>query len=372
MKQSKEYNVLVNLLKERTITEERDGMEVHLKQIPDSDHVGELDPRVFEVLNTPEQDFPDFGQLEMKDIPFDRLREVMGWPNQDITQTGIQTDFQTIEGENGSIPIRIYSPKEGSNLPAIVYFHGGGFFGGSVDTVENPCKAISEKAQAVVISVDYRLAPENLFPAGLTDCFDVVKWVYQNAETLNVNRNQLVVSGDSAGGNLATACALKDRDLGTKMIKLQALIYPVVDLAHTENEVYEWSLSKYEINNHQDLILRGLKQMRGSSDFLLQVYLGGQTDSVHPYASPLFADDLSGLPETLIVTAEYDALRLEAEAYAKKLKRFDVKTKLIQYNGMDHAFFDKIGQYPQAEDCVDEIVKAMRSLFQTGEVVLAD
>lgn len=369
MVKTKEYTKLVQLLKERTVTEERDGIEVHIKKIPDSDKSGELDPRVFEVLNVPEQAFPDFAQMEMKDIPFEKLRAVMGWPNQDITQTGILTNYETIYGENGSISIRIYSPKEGTNLPAIVYFHGGGFFGGSVDTVENPCKAMAEKAQAIVISVNYRLAPEHPFPAGLTDCFDVVKWVHHHAEELNVNRHQIVVSGDSAGGNLATACALMDRDLGTDIIKLQALIYPVVDLAHCENDEYEWKLSEYEINNHHDLIHRGLQQMRGSSDLLLQVYLGGQTEFNHPYASPLFANDLSGLPETLIVTGEYDALRLEAEAYARKLKRFGVKTKLIQYNGMDHAFFDKLGQYPQAEDCVDEIVKAINSLFQTENAV---
>jgi acetyl esterase len=188
----------------------------------------------------------------------------------------------------------------------------------------------------------------------------VVEWVYQNAVELHVNRNHIAVSGDSAGGNLATTVSMLDRDLGTNMIKFQALIYPVVDLAHIENEEYTWSVDQYKINKHHDIIMKGFR-MRDSSDFLANAYLMGQTEILHPYVSPLFADDLSGLPEALIITAEFDTLRPEAEAYTKKLQKFGVSSQLIQYNGMDHGFIDKIGLYPQAEDCMSEIVKGMKA-----------
>jgi acetyl esterase len=151
------YQKLLTLLEERTVNEERAGLEITVKRIPDSDGEGELDPRVFDVLNVPDQEFPELGNVDVKDVPFDKIREMMGWPNTDVTTSGIQTIYQSIEGRNGSIPIRIYTPKENLHpLPCIVYFHGGGFIGGSVDTLDNPCKALAEKGSAVVVSVDYR------------------------------------------------------------------------------------------------------------------------------------------------------------------------------------------------------------------------
>ncbi|HTG70482.1 MAG TPA: alpha/beta hydrolase [Candidatus Udaeobacter sp.] len=341
-------------------------METVVKQIPDSSAAGELDPRVYEVLSRTKRDSGEGDnqlKLEPGSFSIEQLRELMGWDNTDVTSTAIQTFYREITGTNGSIPVRIYSPETDGERPCIVFFHGGGFIGGGLKTVENPCKALAEKADAVVVSVDYRLAPEHAYPAGLTDCFDAVEWVFGHAAEIGVNPQQITVCGDSAGGNLATVCAMMDRDRGSGMIKFQALIYPTVNMAGVQTEDFEWSIEQYTIHNHREFIIPAIEGLKQGGSFFHDMYLQKQTDPDHPYVSPLLADDLSGLPEALVIVAEYDFLRLEDEAYARRLSRSGVPTKLIRYNGMDHAFIDKIGLYPQAEDCMEEIAEAVKKRF---------
>lgn len=347
------YGELLSLIETKTQVENRDGVEWVIKPIPDLDATGELDPRVFAINSRPGPVFPDDP-----DIHF--IRSIMGFDNYDVTTTGIVTVSMDIPGPHGLIPVRLYSPKEGENLPALVFFHGGGFIGGSLKTVENPCKAIAEKANAVVISVDYRLAPEHPFPIGFEDCFETVKWVYENAKEIRVNPDKIGVAGDSAGGNLSAVCSLKDRDLGTNMIKFQALIYPVVDLDREEQKEYAWSREAYTINreDQREMIHRGLGMMEGPRFPYCE-----PNETKQRYISPILQEDLSGLPEALIIAAEFDPLRIEDEAYAKKLNRFGNKVTYIEYKGMDHAFIDKIGVYPQAEDCMREIAEAMKRIF---------
>jgi len=363
------YEQWVKSLQERTEVVERKGSEVIIKRLPDTDAVGKLDPRVYEINSEAAKamagaEFPDPSQMDMVSFAL-KMREFMGWKNFDVTTTEIRTEARMIPGTDVEIPVRIYTPAAaaGRQVSAMIFFHGGGFMGGTLDVVENPCKVIAERAEAVVVSVDYRLAPEHAYPAGLTDCFDVVKWVYANAAAIGVNREQIAVSGDSAGGNLATVCAMKDRDQGTNMIKYQALIYPTTNMAGTTTDDFEWTIDQYTINNHQELIVGGLMGMGGSTKMLEHVYVQGNEHVEHPYLSPLLAEDLSGMPETLVISAEFDYLRLENEAYARKLERAGVKTSCMQYSGMDHAFMDKMGQYPQAEDSMDEIAKGMKRVF---------
>lgn len=304
-------------------------LETVIKPIPDSDRTGDLDPRVFATLTA------NHSSYDEPDTAFDLevARASMGWPNQDQTTTDIKTEYLMIPSEDGDIPVRLYRPHHTEAIPAILFFHGGGFFGGTLDTVENPCKLLSERANAVVISVDYRLAPEHPFPAGLNDCYRALEWVYANAAELNVLRDQIAVAGDSAGGNLATACCLMEQERGEGRICYQALVYPVVNLGSIPTDDFKWALDAYDISHHHDLI-RGVVLALADSDSLLNdLYLQGEVDVTHPLVSPLFADDVSGLPPTLIVTAEYDYLRLEGEAYARKLARAGVPTRLIQYRG---------------------------------------
>ncbi|PQZ54927.1 alpha/beta hydrolase [Bacillus sp. MYb209] len=359
-------NLLSNLSEETSVVKKR-GFDFIAKPIPDSSVTGGLDPRVLHVNLQVAEQMAMMGNQSFD--PADTMsfvngmRAMMGWNNEDVTTSKIETTYKVIEGKNGTIPLRIYTPSNEGNLPAVVFFHGGGFIGGSVDVVENPCKALAEKAGAVVISVDYRLAPEHPYPAGLTDSFEAVTWVYEHATELRVSPQQIAVSGDSAGGNLATVCALMDSEKGTKMIKLQALIYPTVNMAGVQTEDFEWSRDQYEIRNHSELIIPMLEGMAGSSELLFQLYLQNNGEITDPHVSPLLSNKLSNMPQTLIVTAEFDYLKVECEAYAAKLARSGVTTKLIQYNGTDHAFMDKIGLYPQAEDLMNEIAKEIKRVF---------
>lgn len=343
-------------------------MGIKIKRIPDSESGGELDPKVYEILNRSKRDADEGGkasnsQIGPESFSIEQLRGLMGWENTDITQTAIKTVYREIIGTNGSIPVRIYSPATEGVHPCVLFFHGGGFIGGSLKTVENPCKALAEKANAIVVSVDYRLAPEHAFPAGLTDCFDAVEWVFRHADEIGVNPKQIAVCGDSAGGNLATVCAMMDRDRGSGIIKFQALIYPTVNMAGVQTDDFEWSIEQYTINNHHELIIPALEGLKQGGSFMQDMYLQKKTELDNPYVSPLLADDLTDMPEAMVIVAEYDYLRLEGEAYARKLSRSGVQTELICYNGMDHAFIDKIGLYPQAEHCMEEIAAAIKRLF---------
>ncbi|STO09625.1 alpha/beta hydrolase [Exiguobacterium aurantiacum] len=350
------YERLVKRLETVRQSHTIEGVETITKPIPDSNVPGDLDPRVLATMRS----FVPSDGPEAFDLA--SARASMGWPNRDVTTTVITTETVNIPSRDGDVPARMYRPDVIETLPVILFFHGGGFFGGTLDTVENPCKRLAEKANALVVSVDYRLAPEHPFPAGLDDCFAAVEWVYTQAEELNVDRHQIVVAGDSAGGNLATACCLMDRAQGTNWITFQALVYPVVNLGSIPTADYKWDIGQYEIQHHHELI-RGVVTALADSDGLLnEVYLQGKAELTNPLVSPLFADDVTGLPPALIITAEYDYLRLEGEAYARKLARDGVKTRLIQYRGMDHAFMDKLGDYPQAEDCLAEIANGLKEM----------
>ncbi|MBN2046532.1 MAG: alpha/beta hydrolase, partial [Anaerolineaceae bacterium] len=246
---------------------------------------------------------------------------------------------------------------------AVVYFHGGGFIGGSMAGLENICKTLAFHANAVVVNVEYRLAPEHPFPAAPTDAYDAVKWVHANAEALKVNPDQIAVSGDSAGGNLTIVCALMDRDQGNHFIKLQAPIYPVVNLPNQPTADFAWTMDAYEMRKDQELSSAAVNSLRGMASTFNSLYLQNDDLLTTPYASPYFEENLSGLPEALIFTAEYDFLRPQGEAYGRRLRAAGIPTTIIRYAGIDHGFIDKCGFFPQSEDCLIEIAKKIKSMF---------
>lgn len=364
------YAQLVELLSSNETVEVKSGYELIIKPIPDVAASGVLDPRVYEVSRQRSKKRVQMSEMS-PDAPdvmdqIQRMRAAMGWDNTDVTKTPITKSTCVIKGSNGPIPLHIYTPESEGELPAVVFIHGGGFIGGSTAAVENPCKALAEKAGAVVISVDYRLAPEYPFPAGLTDCFDAVKWVHQHAAEIRVNPQQIAISGDSAGGNLATVCTLMDIEQGTNMIKFQALLYPSVNMQGVETDQYQWDLSHYEIGDQQEigdeqreLILQLIHGLKGSGKFIHPLYFQNRVETSEPHVSPLLSDQLGKMPPTLIALAQYDFLTVEGEAYGAKLARLGVPVRIIRYNGTDHAFMDKIGLYPQAEDVMNEIAQQM-------------
>lgn len=335
----------------------QDGLEIVDKPIPDVSTPGTLDPRVREVVLTqrPSVSIPEGAS------PVELARAGMGWDNEDVSTRQIATDILAIPRPDTTIEAWLYRPEAARPLPLVVYFHGGGFFGGTLETVENPCKALADKGNVAVLSVGYRLAPEHPFPTGLEDCHAAIDWAVEHADRLGIDPGAIAVAGDSAGGNLATVCCLLDRERPTPYIRYQVLYYPVVNVGEHPNSEYDWTLEAYDRRTEPELLERIILSLQDEEGILEQWYVQA-SDSKDRRISPLFAT-LDDLPEALVITGEFDYLRLEGEAYAKKLARAGVKTRYLQYRGMEHAFLDKLGLYPQAEDSLDEIAKDLKRLF---------
>ena len=299
------------------------------------------------------------------------MRDGMGFPNRNLCREEIHTKFETIRvGENEVGLWRYYTRKSQRKpgKPCLVFLHGGGWVGGTPYTVENPCRLLAELADAVVFNVDYSLAPEKKFPNGFDDCFGAVQHIYEHAEEYGIDRNKIAVGGDSAGGNLTAAIALKDRDLGTHMVALQVLIYPCVTFLYTGNPGYRFDINEYEMCEEQkDIVdqLISIGRPASEDDDRVQMegmYLTNREAAYHPYVSPLLALSHKGVARALCVSAEFDGLRLQTEHYGKVLAEDGVPVKTIRYCGVAHAFIDKLGFVPQAEDLCIEIAKAMKEM----------
>jgi acetyl esterase len=252
---------------------------------------------------------------------------------------------RTIPGPAGDIPVRLYRPA-GDGLPLLVYFHGGGWVLGGLGTHDAVCRSLANAAGCAVLSVDYRLAPEHRYPAAVDDCYAATVWAVANARTLGADPARVAIGGDSAGGNLTAVTALRARDQGTPQLKFQLLIYPVTDHG-------------YETASYRDNA-EGYLLTRGDMVWFWNHYLGGQ-DGSEPYASPLRAKDLRGLPPALVITAGFDPLRDEGEAYAKRMKEAGVPVTLSRYDGMIHGFFGMGAQLDKANAAVDEAAAALRA-----------
>ncbi len=273
------------------------------------------------------------------------MRKMMGFDNVDIAGSRVTTSHITIPTPDGTVPARVYTP-EGSDLPIMVYFHGGGWIAGSVDVVENICRAIADRAGHIVINVDYRLAPEHKFPAGLEDSYAAVEYAASRGAELGGDPSRIVVAGDSAGGNFATVCCLLAHQRGGPAIAHQVLIYPGVDMSGAHHDEH----------GPQDG-----PPAPDFGDFMTRLYVDDPATLSDPRCSPWLIDDPSFMPPATIMTAEYCFLRDQGEDYAAKLAANGVPTRTIRYNGLSHAFLDKIGVWPQAEACVDDIAEALTS-----------
>jgi acetyl esterase len=251
-----------------------------------------------------------------------------------------------IPGPECEIPIRVYTPDAPAPRPALIYFHGGGWVVCDLDTHDVICTALAHRAGAVVVAVDYRLAPENKFPAAVIDCYAATVWVASNAEKLGIDPKRIAVAGDSAGGNLATVVAIKSRDENGPALALQALVYPVTDLASFSTPSYQEFAESHYLT-------------RSQMEWFRDHYLASMDDAHSHEASPILARDLRGLPTALIITAECDPLRDEGAAYAKRLRDAGVPVTYTCYSGMIHPFFSLSGAIPQAFDAFQQIAAAV-------------
>jgi len=247
------------------------------------------------------------------------------------------------------IPIRVYTPTGDGPFPCLVYFHGGGWVVCDLDTHDAICRAIARRSGAVVVAVDYRLSPEHKFPAAVEDCYAATLWAAANAKRLAVDPRRIAVGGDSAGGTLSTVMCLKSRDEGGPAIALQVLVYPVTNLASFDTPSY----SEFD---------EGYYLTRTEMEWFRSHYLARAEDALGPYASPLLAPDLRGLPPALVITAECDPLRDEGEAYAKRMAEAGVEVTCTRYAGMIHPFFSLGGAFSQGRRAIDQVAAAVRGL----------
>jgi acetyl esterase len=260
---------------------------------------------------------------------------------------------RTIPGPAGEIPIRVYTPEGSPQFPVLVYFHGGGWVIGDLEVVHGPLTVLANLAHAVIVSVDYRLAPEHPFPAAVEDCDAAVRWVAANASLLNVDPERIAVGGDSAGGNLAAVVALMARDRGGPKLIHQLLLYPVTDCTRDTASYRE----------HGD----GYFLTADLMDWFQAEYLGGGGDPGDWRASPLRAADLSGLPPAYVVTGEYDPLRDEGEAYAARLLEAGGTATVARYDGQIHAFAANLaGVMDEGRRAVEDAGRHLRTVFRRG------
>lgn len=352
---------LLKALKERQEITSYHGTPVLVKNLPDSDERGAMDPRLYQdskkMLNMIRFLPNGFMKIDASEKGIARLRKMFNAVKSIpcVESSSIFIEKRTVLAADGcEIPIRIYKNQKDAQDRAILYYiHGGGFFGGSPDVVEESVKMLVEKTGICAVSPDYRLAPENLYPTGHEDCYCVLKWIYDNAGSLGGNKERLFVAGDSAGGNLAQYCTTRDREEGLFRIKGQLLLYPTLNMAGIEDEFYKPGLEQFEMAPRQKKGLSKMISMFAGMSSGLEPILG-TSDIKNDYLNP-YTRDAKNNPPTFLTVGEHDFLKIETLGYGVKLHKAGVDVKIVLYKGFGHAFFDNTGVYPQCEDCIDEM-----------------
>ena len=284
-------------------------------------------------------------------VPHTVIRQAFGsMPGNEPGPEMAKVESRDVDGPQGKVPVRIYTPLGGAaRKPGLVFFHGGGFVLCSLDTHDATCRQLAQGADCIVVSVDYRLAPEAKFPAAPEDCYAATQWTALHARSLGIDAGRIAVAGDSAGGNLAAVVSLMCRDRGGHLPVHQLLIYPVTD--------FEFETESYRTNGEGYFLSKDMMR------WFWHHYLESDADGAHPHASPLRAAHLAGLPPATVLTAEYDPLRDEGRAYAQRLAAAGVPTQYTNYDGVFHGFFGMTAQLPRARQAVDETCAALRKAF---------
>lgn len=255
----------------------------------------------------------------------------------------------TLSTSTGDVPVRVYKPTDAETHPVLVYFHGGAFFLGSLNTHDHIARALANATGFAVVSVGYRLAPEHAFPAGLSDCYAVVRWVAEHWAEIGWNGEALALAGDSSGGNFVAAVSAMALDEGLNCITHQILYYPSLDL--------DFDTARYE-SLRGNAVGYGL-ETAGLKPFNA-FYIDGGADPADPRVSPVKRKDFAGLPATLVVTAEFDPLRDEGELYGRKLAEAGVPTTVRRYEGAGHGFVQYFSWLPEFHGVFAETAAFLR------------
>ena len=308
-----------------------------------------LDPQAKAILDQ----FASMGGPQLHEMSVAQARELIlgmvalaGEP-----ESIARIENRTVPGPAGEIPIRIYAPVGTAPFPVLVYFHGGGWVIGNLDTHDGICRSLANRVGCLVVSVDYRLAPEHTFPAAPEDCYAATRWLAEHAGSLGGDKGRIAVGGDSAGGNLAAVGALMARDRGGPKLAFQLLVYPATD-TDFETRSYRENAEGYFLT-------------RADMVWFWNHYAPRDEDRRNPYASPLRAASLRGLPPALVITAEFDPLCDDGNAYAARLREDGVPVRLSRQDGLIHGFFQMGAVIDRGRASVDEAARALKDAFAT-------
>ena len=260
-----------------------------------------------------------------------------------------RVEDRSIPSPGRHIPIRIYTPEGSGPFPMLVWFHGGGWVVGDLDSADGTARHLAVGAGCVVVSVDYRLAPETKFPGAADDCYAATQWAAKNAAALGADAGRIAVGGDSAGGNLAAVVPLMARDKGGPPLVFQLLVYPVTDR--------DFDTSSYRRNADGYLL------SKDGMIWFWDHYMASESDAKNPYCAPLQAKEMSGLPPALVITAEFDPLRDEGEAYAHRLLEAGVPTECTRYDGMVHGFYGMSAVMDKGRQAISQSSAALKAAF---------
>jgi acetyl esterase len=277
------------------------------------------------------------------------LRRALAGPRTPETVASVEDRRIPVPG--GDVGVRLYIPAGTGPLPVLVYFFGGGFIMGDIDSVDEACRMMANRAGCIVASAEYRLAPEHKFPGSVEDGYAAVTWVAEQAASFQGDPTRLAVGGESAGGNVAAVVCLLARARGGPRLALQVLIYPPVDFTARRSV-------DQEIAGRATLTDERMA-------YFDRHYFRTSDDARDPLASPMLADDVRGLPAAVVIGAEYDPLAAEGAAYAEKLRQAGVRATDTCYPGMIHGFYSMPGIFTQAGHAIEQVAAELRAAFNT-------
>jgi len=278
-----------------------------------------------------------------------------------VGRRSVRTDDIVVPSPAGEIPVRLYRPggEQNGRLPAIMFFHGGGYVIGDLDTHDELCRELSSRVPALVASVHYRRGPEFRYPAAVEDCLRATAWLAERAGEFGADGTRLAVAGDSAGGNLAAVVARSARDAGAPKVLFQVLIYPVTD----NTQALDRTASAVEYGDGLELTLEGLHWFQD------QYFADDQATRAEANASPLYVEDLTGLPPALVLVADLDPIADTVIGYASRLAAAHVDVRVVRFPGLMHAFVTMGSFFDAAFDAADVAVEALKTALRAMPTV---